>query len=126
MRLFIHWIIVALSLVVAAWALPGIAVYGNAWLAYGAMAAILALVNAVLRPVLKVLTCPLILLTMGLFLLVINGITLWISARIAQGFGIGFQVRGFWDAFLGGLVVSVVSVVLSALLQPRRRPHEHG
>jgi putative membrane protein len=63
---------------------------------------------------------------MGLFLLVINGITLWVSARIAQGFGIGFQVRGFWDAFMGGLVVSVVSVVLSAILQPRRRPHENA
>jgi putative membrane protein len=126
MRLLIHCLIVALALFVAAWALPGIAVYGNAWVAYGVMAAILALVNAVLRPVLKVLTCPLILLTMGLFLLVINGITLWVSARIAQGFGIGFQVRGFWDAFLGGLVVSVVSVVLSAILQPRRRPHENA
>lgn len=124
MRLFIHWIIVALALVVAAWALPGIAVYGNAWVAYLTMAAILALVNALLRPFLKVLTCPLILLTLGLFLLFINGFTLWLSAKIAQSFGIGFQVRGFWDAFLGGLVVSVVSWVLAAILQPRRRDHE--
>ena len=124
MRLFIHWIIVALALVVAAWALPGITVYGNAWVAYGVMAAILALVNALLRPFLKLLTCPLILLTLGLFLLVINGFTLWLSARIAQSFGIGFQVLGFWDAFLGGLIVSLVSVVLSAILQPRRRDDE--
>ena len=124
MRLFIHWIIVALALVVAAYVLPGIAVYGNAWMAYGVMAAILALVNALLRPFLKVLTCPLILLTLGLFLLVINGFTLWLSARIAQTFGIGFQVRGFWDAFLGGLIVSVVSWVLAAVLQPKRNRRE--
>jgi putative membrane protein len=120
MRLLIHWIIVALALVVAAWALPGIMVYGNAWMAYGVVAAILALVNALLRPLLKVLTCPLILLTLGFFLLIINGFTLWLSARIAQAFGIGFQVRGFWDAFWGALIVSVVSWVLSALLQPDR------
>jgi putative membrane protein len=120
MRLLIHWIIVALALVVAAWALPGIMVYGNAWMAYGVVAAILALVNALLRPLLKVLTCPLILLTRGFFLLIINGFTLWLSARIAQAFGIGFQVRGFWDAFWGALIVSVVSWVLSALLQPDR------
>ena len=124
MRLFIHWIIVALALVVAVWALPGIAVYGNAWVAYLVMAGILALVNALLRPLLKVLTCPLILLTLGLFLLVINGFTLWLSAKIAQTFGIGFQVHGFWDAFWGGLIVSVVSWILAAVLQPKRDDHD--
>ena len=124
MRLLIHWIIVALALFVAAWALPGITVYGNAWVAYGVMAAILAMVNALLRPLLKVLTCPLILLTLGLFLLVINGLTLWISAKIAQSFGIGFQILGFWDAFWGGLVVSLVSWALAAILQPKRRDYE--
>lgn len=123
MRMFIHWIIVALALVAAARLLDGIAVYGNAWVAYGVMAAILALVNAFLRPLLRVLTCPLVLLTLGFFLLVINGFTLWISAKIAQAFGIGFQIRGFGDAFLGGLIVSLVSWILAAVFQPRRENH---
>jgi putative membrane protein len=90
MRLLIHWIIVALALVVAAWALPGIMVYGNAWMAYGVVAAILALVNALLRPLLKVLTCPLILLTLGLGTLLVNTVlfllTGWLGTVVNSGF----------------------------------------
>ena len=78
---------------------------------------ILGLVNALVRPVLKILTCPLILLTLGLFTLVINGFTFWLSARIANWLGIGFYVDGFWPAFWGALIVSIVSVILSALVK---------
>lgn len=123
MKLLIRWASTSLALFVAAWLLPGIRVEGNAWLAYALMALILGLVNAVVRPVLKLLTCPLIILTLGLFVLVINGLTLWISAAIAQRLGIGFYVDGFWPAVLGSLIVSVVSVFLSALLHDDDRDH---
>ncbi|MBE9508496.1 MAG: phage holin family protein, partial [Chloroflexi bacterium] len=78
---------------------------------------ILGLVNAIVRPLLKFLTCPLIILTLGLFVLIVNGLTLWLSAWIANQFGIGFYVDGFGPAFLGALIVSVVTVILSALVK---------
>jgi len=103
---------------VAAWIVPGIRVDGNAWTIFAVMAIILGLVNAVVRPLLKVLSCPLIILTLGLFTLVINGITLWLASAIAvKWFHVGFHVDGFWAAFLGALIVSIVSVVLTALLR---------
>jgi putative membrane protein len=99
-------------------------VEGTAWVVFAAMAVILGLVNAVVRPLLKLLTCPLILLTLGLFVLVINGVTLWLASSVAVNwFNVGFYVDGFWPAFLGALIVSVVTVILSALVReddPRR------
>ena len=116
-KLLVRWVITALAIFVAALMVPGIRVTGTAWVAYAAMAIILGLVNALVRPVLKILTCPLILLTLGLFTLVINGFTFWLSARIANLLGIGFYVDGFWPAFWGALIVSIVSVILSALVR---------
>jgi putative membrane protein len=82
------------------------------------MAVILGLVNAIVRPLLKLLTCPLILLTLGLFVLVINGVTLLLASSIAVNwFDVGFYVDGFWPAFLGALIVSIVTVILSALVR---------
>ncbi len=85
------------------------------------MAIILGLVNAVIRPVLKLLSCPLIILTLGFFVLVINGITLWLASAIAvRWFHVGFYVDGFWAAFLGALIVSIVSVILTFLFRGER------
>jgi len=114
-RLVVRWFISALALLAAAWLVPGIRVEGNAWVAYAGMAVILGLVNAVIRPLLKLLTCPLILLTLGLFVLVVNAVSLLIAAKIAAAMGIGFYVDGFVPAFLGALIVSVVTVILSAV-----------
>lgn len=116
-KILVRWVITVLALFVAALIVPGIRVSGTAWLAYALMAVILGLVNALVRPVLKILTCPLILLTLGLFTLVINGFTFWLAARIASGLGIGFYVDGFWSAFWGALIVSIVSVILAALVR---------
>jgi len=116
-KLLIRWAISALALFVAAWLVPGIRVSGTAWVVYAIMAFVLGLVNALVRPLLKLLTCPLILLTLGLFVLVINGFTLWLSAWIANQFGVGFYVDGFWPAFLGALIVSVVTTILAALVK---------
>jgi putative membrane protein len=112
-KLLVRWFIAAIALLAAAWIVPGIRVDGNAWVAYGLMAVTLGLVNAVIRPFLKLLTCPLIFLTLGLFLLVINAVSFLIAARIASGLGVGFHVDGFLPALLGSLIVSVVTVVLS-------------
>ncbi len=120
-KLLVRWIISALALFVAALIVPGIRVSGTAWVAYGLMAVILGLVNALVRPLLKLLTCPLILLTLGLFVLVINGLTLWIAAWIAGLLGIGFHVDTFGAAFLGALIVSIVTVVLSALVKEEEK-----
>lgn len=118
MRILIRWVITAVALFAAAWMVPGIVVEGDGWTVYAVMAIILALVNAIVRPVLKLLTCPLIILTLGIFVLVINGLTLWLASEIAQRwFGVGYSVESFWAAFLGGLIVSVVSVILSALIK---------
>jgi putative membrane protein len=97
---------------------PGIYVEdGAGWAVYAVMAVILGFVNAILRPLLKLLTCPLIILTLGLFTLVINGLTLWFSARLANVvFDVGFYINGFWAALLGALIVSLVSIVLSTLI----------
>ena len=118
MKLLVRWVITGLALFAAAWLVPGIVVEQDAWTVYAVMAVILGLINAVVRPVLKLLTCPLIILTLGIFVLVINGFTLWLASRIAQSwFGVGYYVNGFGAAFLGGLIVSIVSVVLSALVR---------
>jgi len=118
MKLLIRWVISALALFVAAWLVPGIAVEGDGWVVYAVMAVVLGLVNAIVRPLLKLLTCPLILLTLGLFVLVINGITLWVASSIAVNwFNVGFYVDGFWSALLGALIVSIVTVILSALVR---------
>ncbi len=118
MKLFIRWIILCFALFAAAWVVPGIRVRPDAWTVYAAMAVILGLVNAVVRPLLKLLSCPLIILTLGLFVLVINGIALWLASKIAvDWFGVGFYVDGFGSAFLGALIVSIVSVILNLLVR---------
>jgi putative membrane protein len=118
MKLLIRWAIIAFSLFVAAWLVPGIRVEGNAWLIFTVMAVILGLVNAVVRPILTLLTCSLVILTLGLFVLVINALTLWLASSIAVNwFHVGFYVDGFWAAFLGALIVSIVSVILSAFVR---------
>jgi len=79
-------------------------------------------VNAIVRPLLKLLSCPLVILTLGLFVLVINGITLWLASYMAVNwFHVGFYVDGFWAAFWGALVVSIVSVILTATLREERQ-----
>jgi putative membrane protein len=118
MRLLIRWFISALALFAAAYFVPGIRVEGaNAWTVYAIMAVILGLVNALVRPVLKLLSCPFIILTLGLFLLLINGVSFLIAAKIAEALKVGFYVDGFTSAFLGALVVSVVTFFLNLFVK---------
>jgi putative membrane protein len=128
MRLLIRWVITALAILAAAWLVPGITIAedANSWTAVFVMAAVFGLVNAFIRPLLTLLSCPLVLLTLGVFMLVINAICFSLSSWIAQNwFGVGFVVDGFWPAFFGAIVVSIVSFLLSLFLpdenEPRRR-----
>jgi putative membrane protein len=117
MKLILRWLIIAISLYVAVLIVPGIRVEGDAWVVFSAMAIILGLVNAIIRPILKLLSCGFIILTLGLFVFVINAGTLWISSVIAQNwFNVGFFINNFWSAILGSIIVSVVSVILSNVL----------
>jgi putative membrane protein len=121
MNLLFRWVVSSLSLLVAAWLVPGIHADKNSWTLFAVMAIILGLVNTIVRPVLKLLSCPLVILTLGLFVLVINGITLWLASYIAVNWiHVGFYVDGFWAAFWGALVVSIVSVILTAMLREER------
>ncbi len=99
-----------LAIVLAAKLVPGIEVDGV--LSAVAAGFLLGVVNAVVRPVLLVLTLPITLVTLGLFLLVLNGLCLWLVAAVVKG----FQVGGFWSAVLGALVVSAVSWVVTVLV----------
>jgi putative membrane protein len=121
-KLIIRWLIGALALFLAAWIVPGIKVAPNAWWVYAVMAVILGLVNALIRPLLKLLSCGLIILTLGLFTLVINALTLWLSSSLAvHWFHVDFYVRGFWAAFWGALIVSIATVIMSALFRDTER-----
>ncbi|WP_129671194.1 phage holin family protein [Candidatus Chloroploca sp. Khr17] len=118
MQLLLRWLITAASLVVAAWTVPGINITDqNGWFAVLIMAAVFGLVNAFIRPLLTLLSCPLVMLTLGLFTLVINAICFSFSAWIASSFfGAGFSVDGFFAALVGSIVVSIVSFFLSIFL----------
>jgi putative membrane protein len=118
MKLLIRWAVAALAIFIAVWLVPGITVDGGGWIIYAIMAVILGLVNAIVRPLLKLMTCPLILLTLGLFVLVVNALTFWLASSIAVNwFNVGFYVDGFWAAFWGALIVSIITVVLSGLVK---------
>ena len=83
------------------------------------LAAVFGIVNSTFRPLLTILTCPLIVLTLGLFTLVINGLMLWVTGWLSESWNLGLTVSGFWAAFFGGLVVGLVSTLLTLALAPK-------
>jgi putative membrane protein len=116
--LLLHWILNAAALWVAAAIVPGLDFHGGLGRLL-LVAAVFGIVNSLLRPLLAVLTCPLILLTLGLFMLVINALLLMVTGWLSESWNLGFTVSGFWAAFFGGLVVGLVSTVLSMALAPK-------
>ncbi|HJW76819.1 MAG TPA: phage holin family protein, partial [Thermoleophilia bacterium] len=122
MGILIRFLITAAALLVAVLVVPGIYVGPGAWWAVLVMTVVLALVNAIVKPILALLSCGCIVLTLGIFLLFINAFTLWLSSWIAQNwFGAEFVVDGFWPAFWGGIVVGIVSFLLSLVTTDGRR-----
>ena len=115
-KFFLRWAINAIALYVAVQFVAGINFVGS-WTGLLWLALIIGLLNALVRPVLKLLTFPLIILTLGLFTIVINTIVLMLTSSIGQAFNLGLTVDGFWSALLGSIVISLVSVVLSLILR---------
>lgn len=116
-------LVTSLALWVAVELVPGIAFTGTPLALVGA-ALVFGAVNAVLKPILTILTCPLILLTLGFFTLVLNAILLMATSSLSQWLGLGFVVDGFWPAFWGGLLIGIASTVLTAMLGPERQREE--
>ncbi|NJC87282.1 MAG: phage holin family protein [Desulfuromonas sp.] len=116
MGFLIQWVVSGLAIIITAYLLPGVAVGG--FLAALVTALILGLINAIIRPILILLTLPLNILTLGLFTLVINALLIMLAAAIVPG----FAVRGFWWAFLFGIVLAIVNFALSPLLKSDSKP----
>ena len=116
-RFFIRWAINAVALYAAIQLVPGIQAQNTDWGAILGLALIFGLANALISPILKLLTCPLIILTLGLFTLLINTFVFYLAGQIGIWFGIGFEVAGFGAAFLGGLITSVISIFLTLLFK---------
>jgi putative membrane protein len=115
-KFFIRWFINAVALYAAVWIVPGIEYLGD-WVGILWLALIIGLLNSLVRPLLKFLTCPLIILTLGLFTLIINTGMLLLTRTIGQYFGIGLSVDSFWSALLGSLVMSLVSIIMSVIFR---------
>lgn len=118
MRFLIRLLATAASLWVAVELVPGIS-YTGGILGLLGVALVFGFVNAVIRPILQVLTCPLVVLTLGLFVFVLNAFMLWLTSRLSLALGLGFVVDGFWAALVGALIVSIVSTVLNLFVGER-------
>lgn len=113
MGLLFRWVVNALGLLFVSWLFDGIQVNGVGWAFVAAL--FLGVFNALVRPVLILLTLPITLVTMGLFILVINALMLWLTGALLAG----FQVHGFWTAVGGALVLSVISLAANSLVGER-------
>ena len=122
-NLVLRFIINAIALFAATQVgIPGLRFDGD-WKTIAVVALIFGVVNALVRPLITVLTCPLMMLTLGLFTFVINALMLALTGWVAGQFHLGFTVDGLWAAFLGAIVISVVSFILTLLI--REPGHEH-
>jgi putative membrane protein len=113
MRLLLNWVLSALALWIMAQLVPGISVHGPVAALIAALA--IGFINATLGALLKILTFPLTLVTLGLFWFVINGLMLELASAVVPG----FHVRGFWAAFVGAIVLSLVNLVLKGIVMPK-------
>lgn len=122
LSLVIRWLLLALAVWVAAKVVGGIHLVG--WQSTLAVAAILGLLNLVLKPIVDLVTLPLIILTLGLFIFVINAALLLVTSRIAGHFSsIHFHVDNFLAALLGALIITLVSVVVHFFINPNKIAH---
>ncbi|HTI17059.1 MAG TPA: phage holin family protein [Trinickia sp.] len=114
MTLLLTWVINALALLIITYLVPSIHIrsFGTALV----VALVLGLINTIIRPVLIVLTLPVTIVTLGLFILVVNALCFWLASSLLKG----FEVTGFWSAFFGSILYSIVSWLLSALILGNR------
>jgi len=122
-RILIRIVVNAVAVWVATLLVGGIDVtaetVGGDILTLLAVGALFGVVNAVLKPIALLLSLPLLILTLGLFALVVNALLFWLIAALSDGLGLEFEVDGFWSAFWGAIVVSVVSWLLSVVVKDR-------
>ncbi len=111
MKLLLRWVLSALTLMLIAYYLPGFRV--NSFYTALVAALVLGLLNAIIRPIISILTLPVNILTLGLFSFVVNAAMVWIASSIVKG----FDVQGFWPAFWGALIMWIVSWAVSVLLK---------
>jgi putative membrane protein len=125
-RILLRLLINAIALWVAVEIVPGI--HADQPLTILIVALIFGVINAILRPIVAFFTCPMILVTLGLFIFVINAVMLWATAWIAGRLDLGFGIEGgFWPAFWGALVISAVSLALSLVIKDdddKKRKHQ--
>jgi len=127
---FTRLLVNAAALWVATKLVSGVTFVGG-WVPFLGVAVVFGVVNAFIRPVLKILTFPIIILTLGIFALVVNGFMLMLTSSLSTRLGLGFHVSDFWAACWGAIVVSIVSTMLSILVtdSPDRhrgeRPDRH-
>ena len=119
-KFLLRWLINSLAVWAAVSLVDGIN-WENDWVAVLALGLILTFVNGIVRPLAKFVGCLPIILTLGLFTLVINAFLFWLTGWIGTAFGVGFTVDGFWPAFLGGLVVSLVGIIMGIFLRDELR-----
>jgi putative membrane protein len=129
MRFLLRVVVSAAALAVATAVVPGIELLaGSDWSKVGtlvAVAAIFGVINAVLKPLIKVIGCAFYVLTLGLAALVVNGLLLWLTSLVAGDLTLPFHVTGFWAAFWGAIIVGLVSWLLHlAIGDERRQKHE--
>lgn len=115
-KLLLRWAVLTLAVWLAAYVVPDVQVHGGFW-TYVWVALLFGLVNAVLGPILRLVSLPFTLLTLGLFAFVVNGILVAITAGLSEKFDVG----GFFPAFLAALVISLVSTVLNRLTSGKKR-----
>jgi putative membrane protein len=123
MRFLVRLLVNAAALWVAVRLLEGIT-YEGSWTGLLAVALVFGLVNAIIRPMLYFLSCPLIFLTLGIFVFVINAAMLLLTARIANEFDIAFHVDGLLTAIVGAVIIGVVSAVLSIFVPDKKRERD--
>lgn len=116
MRFLLRLAVNAVALWAASAIVSGISYEGD-WVSLLLVALVFGLLNAIIRPILALLSCPLQILTLGLFTLVLNAGMLLLTSSVSQGLGLAFYVDGFMAAFLGGLVISIVSILLSSFVR---------
>jgi putative membrane protein len=114
MKLLLNWVLSAVAVWIMAQFVPGIHVNGVAAALIAALA--IGFINATLGALLKIITFPLTLVTLGLFWFVINGLMLELASAVVPG----FQVRGFFAAFVGAIVLSVINLLLKAIVMPSK------
>lgn len=118
MRFIVNWLMTSICIAVAAFIVPGIQPFGLAapWACFALVGLFLAIVNSLVKPFISVISLPLTVITLGMFQLVVNSFMLELSSYLSVNiFGAGISIAGFWPAFFGAIIISIVRAILDSL-----------